>query len=85
MYLEKKWAGRIHVGEEVTIARMNLNKNKILSATPKYAKKHFIQVYRDAVQVTIPHVQSYFHNFTEREDRKQARLSELYTCIEKEK
>lgn len=56
MYLEKKWAGRIHVGEEVTIATMNLNKNKILSATPKYAKKHFIQVYRDALQVTIPHV-----------------------------
>lgn len=33
-----QWTSGMHPGEEVTIAAMNLNKNKIMRAASKYTK-----------------------------------------------
>lgn len=35
---KKQWTSGMHPGEEVTIAAMNLNKNKIMRAASKYTK-----------------------------------------------
>lgn len=68
-------------GVEATIAAMNLNKNWIMIATSKYYKSISSEVHYNALQISMPHFLGYFHNFTNREDRKQVRLSVLYIWV----
>lgn len=53
-------------------------------ATSKYSKSISSEVHYDALQITMPHFLDYFHNFTNREDRKQVGLSVLYIWVWRE-
>lgn len=72
-----KWSAHWRRGDDCS----NEFKQKDHDSYFQIHQKCFIQVYQNALQISIPYVLGYFHKCTDRENKKQLRLATFYICV----